>query len=85
MRTPVSDPRDRTPSDPNAPSDPGAPLDPAEGRPDMDLPGADRPDPVDDPDDELPQRLGERDDKAGGIASGEPDLLPDVKVPQSSM
>lgn len=74
MRTPINDPTDR------------APLDPAEGRPDMGLPGADGPGPVDDPDAELPQRLGERiDDKAGGIASGEPDLLPDVDVPDGSM
>ena len=74
MRTPVSDPRER------------APDEPAEGRPDMDLPGADVPEPRHDPDAELPQRLGERiDDKAGGIASGEPDLLPDVEVPEPSM
>jgi hypothetical protein len=74
MRTPTSDPTDR------------APLDLAEGRPDMDLPGADGPGPMDDPDAELPQRLGERiDDKAGGIASGQPDLLPDRDVPDGSM
>lgn len=74
MRTPVSDSRER------------APDEPAEGRPDMDLPGADVPEPMDDPQADLPQRLGERiDGKAGGLASGEPDLLPDVEVPDASM
>lgn len=74
MRSPVSDPREP------------APMDPAEGRPDLDLPGADRPDPVDDPAEQLPQRLAERiDDKPGGIAAGEPDLLPNVEVPEASM
>jgi hypothetical protein len=74
MRTPISDPPARPP------------LDPAECRPDMDLPGADGPGPMHDPDADMPQRLGERiDDKAGGIASGEPDLLPDVDVPDASM
>jgi hypothetical protein len=74
MRTPIGDPPARPP------------LNPAEGPPDMDLPGADGPVPMHDPDADMPQRLGERiDDKAGGIASGEPDLLPDVDMPDASM
>ena len=74
MRTPSSDPAE------------GAPSEPAEGRPDMDLPGADRPAPVDDPGARQPERLAERiDDKSGGIAAGEPDLLPDVEVPDAPM
>ena len=66
-------------------------LDPAEGRPDMDLPGADQPDPrpevPETPDADLPQRLGERiqNGPGGGVASGEPDLLPDVDVPEETM
>ena len=61
--------------------------DPAEGRPDMNLPGADHPDPAPDQQEDLPQRLGERIEKGpgGGIASGEPDLLPDVDVPEGTM
>jgi hypothetical protein len=64
--------------------------DPADGRP-MDLPGADQPGPRPDvpetPDAELPRRLGERiaNGPGGGIASGEPDLLPDVDVPEETM
>ncbi len=62
-------------------------LDPAEGRPDMDLPGADRPEPPGDQHPERPQRLGERieDGPGGSIATGEPDLLPDVDVPEKTM
>ena len=66
---------------------PHAPArEPAEDRPDLDLPGADRPAPTD-PDSELPERLGERMENgpAGGIATGEPDVLPDVEVPDESM
>lgn len=60
--------------------------DPAEGTPDMNLPGADRPNPAPDRDDDLPQRLGERIDSGpGGIAAGEPDLLPNVEVPEAQM
>ncbi|HYK96240.1 MAG TPA: hypothetical protein VE011_10300 [Candidatus Dormibacteraeota bacterium] len=74
MRTAVSDPPER------------APIEPAEGRPDMDLPGAAGPGASRDPDAELPQRLADRiDDEAGGIAPGEPDLLPDVEVPDGQM
>lgn len=74
MRTPLSDPRER------------APDEPAEGRPDMDQPGADVPGSAKDPEGDLPERLGERiGDKPGGIAAGEPDLLPDVEVPEASM
>jgi hypothetical protein len=97
MRQPTSD-------DPSAPG-----PDPAEGRPDMDLPGADREDPIgqrtpadapnpggsprpepeppDSPGSDLPERLGERVENGPGtgIASGEPDLVPDVEVPQETM
>ena len=62
-------------------------TDPAEGRPDMELPGADRPTPGPDREDELPERLGERIDdrpREGG-AIDDPDLLPDVDVPESAM
>ena len=71
---------------------PGVPgPDPAEGRPDMDLPGADHPDAIDEPPDspdaDLPQRLGDRIENGlgTGIASGEPDLVPDVEVPEETM
>jgi hypothetical protein len=83
--------------------------DPAEGRPDMDLPGADRaepkrertpgdapdpgeapspnPEPPDAPGSDVPERLGERigNGPGKGIASGEPDLVPDVEVPEETM
>jgi len=81
--------------------------DPAEGRPEMELPGADRdtgadrqppsvpsPDgrpvdrePPDDPNADLPERLGERIEHGPGtgIAAGEPDLVPDVEVPEETM
>lgn len=59
---------------------------PAEGRPDLGLPGADTPEPGKDSHDELPERLGERiERKPVGIATGEPDLLPDVEVPEAEM
>ena len=60
---------------------------PAEGRPDVGLPGADRPQPAPDRNDDLPQRLGERIEHgpSDGIASGEPDLLPNVEVPAETM
>jgi hypothetical protein len=75
---------DSTATDPT--TQPGP--DPAEGRPDMDLPGADRdgrPDP--DREDELPIRLGERIDdrpREGGPID-EPDLLPNVEIPEEQM
>jgi hypothetical protein len=83
--------------------------DPAEGRPDLDLPGADRAEPLTDrrpedgrdpgatprpdrnppdaPDADLPQRLGEgvENGPRTGIATGEPDLVPDVEVPDETM
>ena len=88
---------------------PGLPgRDPAEGRPDMDLPGADQADPIgertpgdapdtgvprpdrqppDSPGADLPERLGKRiqNGPGTGIASGEPDLVPDVEVPEETM
>jgi hypothetical protein len=73
------------PADPPEQEAPGA--EPAEGRPDQGLPGADRPQPAPDRDDDLPQRLGERIEhgQKDGVASGEPDLLPNVEVPESTM
>jgi hypothetical protein len=61
--------------------------DPAEGRPDMNLPGAEHPNPAPDRNDDLPERLGERIENGpgDGIASGEPDLLPNVDVPEGAM
>jgi hypothetical protein len=59
---------------------------PAEGRPEMDLPGADRPDPSPEPEAKLPERpLDRRDQPPPGNPPGEPDLLPDVEVPEVSM
>ena len=53
---------------------------PAEGRPDLGFPGADR-------DDDLPQKLGERieNGSSSAMATGEPDVLPDVEVPDTTM
>jgi hypothetical protein len=71
--------RDTT-REPRAPGD-----DPAEGRPDFNLPGAERPEP-DDPDADLPERLGERiENGPGSGVAGEPDLVPDVEVPENTM
>lgn len=71
------------PTDPAQPSGPA----PAEGRPDLGLPGADVPDPGPDRNDDLPERLGERIENGPGpgIAAGEPDLLPNVEVPEAQM
>ena len=71
------------PNDRDQPTTPGE--DPTEGEPKMEFPGADTEFPAD-RDDDLPQRLGERID--GGpdvIATGEPDLLPDVEPPAHQM
>lgn len=70
------------------PEDPtNTPIEPGEGQPDMNLPGANRPSPQPDPEDDLPQRLGERiaDGPGSGIATGETDLLPNTEVPQAQM
>lgn len=63
------------------------PNDPAEGRPDLGIPGADRPDAQPGREDELPERLSERIYGGGGqgIAAGEPDLKPDVEIPNETM
>lgn len=59
---------------------------PAEGRPDLGIPGADRPDELPGREDELPERLGERiSGGPQGVATGEPDLKPDVEVPEETM
>lgn len=73
------------PQDPNDMSPPTATF-PAEGRPDLGLPGADQPDPPKGSEDDLPERLGERIEREPvGIATGEPDLLPDVEIPDGKM
>ena len=64
----------------------GISPEPAEGRPDLGIPGADHPTELPGREDDLPERLGERisgDDQ--GLATGEPDLKPDVEVPQETM
>ena len=73
--------------DTDAPEERTPPMDPAEGRPDMNLPGADRPNPAPDREAGLPERLGERIERGPGegIATGEPDLLPNVEVPETHM
>lgn len=60
---------------------------PAEGRPDLGLPGADRDDIPAGRDDDLPERLGQRieNGSSSGLATGEPDVLPDVEVPEETM
>lgn len=69
------------------PNDPATPtIDPPEVQPDIHLPGAERPEPLADPEASLPQRLGERIGlEPSGIAPGESDLLPDVEVPNAQM
>jgi hypothetical protein len=75
----------------NAPNarDAGGPTadEPAEGRPDMGIPGADREDIPPDRNDDLPERLGQRieNGSSSGLATGEPDVLPDVEVPEEQM
>ena len=60
---------------------------PAEGRPDLGIPGADREDQPQGSQDHLPERLGERieNGSSSGMAPGEPDVLPDVEVPEQTM
>lgn len=62
-------------------------TEPAEGRPDLGIPGADRDDVPAAREDDLPERLGQRieNGSSSGLASGEPDVLPDVEVPDESM
>lgn len=72
---------------PTMASDDSPGLDPAEGRPDMGLPGGDRPDVPADRHDDLPEKLAERieNGSSSGLATGEPDVLPDVEVPEETM
>ena len=60
---------------------------PAEGRPDLGIPGADRDDRPEGRQDNLREQLGERieNGSSSGIAPGEPDVLPDVEVPEETM
>ena len=66
---------------------PTAGPEPAEGRPDLGLPGADREDVPPGREDDLPERLGQRieNGSSSGLATGEPDVLPDVEVPEETM
>jgi hypothetical protein len=68
------------------PSMPGS-SEPAEGRPDLGLPGADQQDIPSDRNEDLPEKLGQRieNGSSSGIATGEPDVLPDVEVPEATM
>jgi hypothetical protein len=63
------------------------PGDPAEGRSDLGIPGADRPDVQRGREDELPEKLSERiyGGAGEGVATGEPDIKPDVEIPDESM
>ena len=73
---------------PTAGADAAPGREPAEGRPDLGIPGADRQDvPTTDRHDDLPEKLGERieNGSSSGLASGEPDVLPDVEVPEETM
>lgn len=65
----------------------GTEGDPAEGRPDLGLPGADRQGVPSGSQDDLPERLGQRieNGSSSGLAAGEPDVLPDVEVPEETM
>lgn len=59
---------------------------PAEGRPDLNLPGADREPEPENPASDLPQRLGDRIENGPGAGvAGEPDLVPDIEVPEETM
>ncbi|HUG30246.1 MAG TPA: hypothetical protein VMQ65_07040 [Candidatus Limnocylindria bacterium] len=72
------------PGDRDQPTSPG--NDRTEGEPKMEFPGEDTELPADRNDD-LPQRPGERidSDPDRGIATGQPDLLPDVEPPAHHM
>ena len=76
-----------TTTGPMAGTDSGSGGDPAEGRPDLGIPGADRQDVPPGPQDDLPERLGQRieNGSSSGLAAGEPDVLPDVEVPDETM
>jgi hypothetical protein len=65
----------------------GTSAQPAEGRPDLGIPGADQPDELPGREDDLPERLGERvsGGRDQGIATGEPDVKPDVEIPDETM
>ena len=76
------------PADVTTPPTAAAGREPAEGRPDLGIPGADRQDvPTTDRHDDLPEKLGERieNGSSSGLATGEPDVLPDVEVPEETM
>ena len=76
-----------TATTPMATTERGSGADPAEGRPDLGIPGADRQDVPPGPQDDLPERLGQRieNGSSSGLAAGEPDVLPDVEVPDETM
>jgi len=61
-------------------------TDPAEGRPDLGIPGADRPESPRGHEDELPERLSERIYGGGqNVGGGDPDIKPDVEIPDEVM
>ena len=76
-----------TTTPPTAADSSGGAGDPAEGRPDLGIPGADRQDVPTGSQDDLPERLGQRieNGSSSGLATGEPDVLPDVEVPEQTM
>ena len=76
-----------TTTTPMATTEGGPGGDPVEGRPDLGIPGADRQDVPPGPQDDLPERLGQRieNGSSSGLAAGEPDVLPDVEVPDETM
>jgi hypothetical protein len=82
---PRNDDRSSTPYGGSMADTPGG--EPAEGRPDLGIPGADRPDVPTGPQDDLPERLGERieNGSSSAMTPGEPDVVPDVEVPESTM
>ena len=60
---------------------------PTDGGPHLGIPGAGQPHELPGREDDLPERLGERISGDGdqGVATGEPDLKPDVEVPEATM
>ena len=64
------------------------PIDRPDGEPEMRLPGADQGSGLPGTsDDNLPQRLGERleNGSSSSMATGEPDVLPDMEPPDTTM
>ena len=87
MRDALAEPRTTDTETPDGRPTTPDPIEPVEDQPAMNLPGAERPNPAPDREADLPQRLGERIERGpgDGIASGEPDLLPNVEIPETQM